>query len=271
MNAREEKRIIITGCLIGFLFLVASIVVMTPYVQAKNGGFSHSNSEAEEFTLECDESRETGQIREDSGMPCINPEQFERWYETYEQTTGEEEAEKPDINTDCCEDVQTRIPTELPTEVETTVEVPSERVEETVAVYSVNGETLNPDIQAYLYQRLADQGIEWFMPYAIMIAYQESHFDQYDVSDDGKDYGLLQFRAEFWDWNRGDIFDPYVQIDVFAENMANRANMGLDVYEMISRHMQSDWGSYNHEYVSDVLSHEANLREVTHEERNDQD
>lgn len=129
-------------------------------------------------------------------------------------------------------------------------------------LYSVGEEILNPELQNYLNQQLTNQGIEWFMPYAIMIAWQESQFNQYEVSKDGLDYGLFQFRMEFWDWNRGDIFDPYVQIDVFTENMGRRANMGLDVYEMISRHMQSDYGSYNPEYVSDVIKHEPNLRKI---------
>lgn len=257
-----EKKTYIGGAVFAVAFITASALVLNIPARAQSanlGAYDEFQDVGGEILVESTEWAKTGQIRSNSGMPCENSEQFERWYATYEQETGEEEAEKPNINTDCCEDVQTEIPTELPTEVETTVEVPSEPVEETVAVYSVNGETLNPELQAYLYQRLADHHIEWFMPYAVMICYQESHFDQYNVSDDGLDYGLLQFRKQFWDWSRGDIFDPYAQIDVFVELMANRANSGCDVYEMISRHMQSDYGSYNHDYVATVLSHERGL------------
>ena len=255
----------IGGIVFAICFITASAIVMNIPVRAQSENlavFSESASEDDRNPTEEAELPKTGQICEDSGMPCINPEQFERWMETYEQETGEEEAEKPDINTDCREDVQTGIPTELPTEVETTVEVPSERVEETVAVYSVNGETLNPDIQSYLYQRLADHGIEWFMPYAVMVAYQESHFDYMAVNQsNGIDCGLFQFRAPYYEGQ--DIFNPYDQIDIFTEQMANRANAGLDVYEMISRHNVSDYGTYNNEYVMQVMKHEANLREVT--------
>ena len=266
------KRTYIGGIVFAIGFITASAIVMTPSVRAKNVPCEDFTVVDEEFTTEDMKVGETGQIREDSGMPCINPEQFRRWYADYstsaegdgdEQETGEETegqsdgetSEEGETSETACDETAV-----LPGVGE---DLPEETVSEDHAVYAINDDMLNPDIQAYLYQRLADHGIEWFMPYAIMIAYQESHFDQHDVSDDGKDYGLLQFRAEFWDWNRGDIFDPYAQIDVFAENMANRANMGLDVYEMISRHMQSDWGSYNHEYVSDVLSHATNLREVS--------
>lgn len=254
VDGEEMKGTYIGGIVFAICFITASAIVMNIPASAQSENlvvFSESVSEDDKIPTEEAGWSKTGQIREDSGMPCINPEQFERWYETYEPQpqTEEEESSQWVVVAETAESEQ---------EVR---EIGVGTVE--TVLYSVNGETLNPDIQAYLYQRLADHGIEWFMPYAIMIAYQESHFDQYDVSDDGKDYGLLQFRAEFWDWNRGDIFDPYAQIDVFAENMANRANMGLDVYEMISRHMQSDWGSYNHEYVSDVLSHETNLREVS--------
>lgn len=264
---KSERKIYCRCIAIMAVYIVSAVYFYTLPSQAQveiavKGSYEDETVAVEEFTAEPVKVAKNPQIREMSGMPCENPEQFERWYATYEQETSEEEAEKPDINTDCGEDVQTGIPTELPTEVETTVEVPSERVEETVAVYSVNGETLNPELQEYLYQRLSDYQLEWFMPYSIMICWQESQFDQYNVSADGLDYGLLQFRKQFWDWSRGDIFDPYAQIDVFVELMANRANAGLDVYEMISRHMQSDYGEYNANYVATVLSHEPNLKEV---------
>lgn len=250
---RKEERKIYTKCIaIMAVYIIAGVWFYTMPCNAEIcpiDGLEESDGKIIEGTPIV---AETGQIREDthmSAMPCEDPEAFERWLETYEQEqeTCEQETEP--------EPEPTTVPTDECKVTTGTDETP-------VTFYSVNGETLNPDIQAYLYQRLADHNIEWFMPYAVMIAYQESHFDQYDVSDDGKDYGLLQFRAEFWDWKRGDIFDPYAQVDVFVENMARRANMGLDVYEMISRHMQSDYGSYNHEYVATVLSHEPNLKEV---------
>lgn len=155
----------------------------------------------------------------DSAMPCDDPDAFAKWLETYE--------------------------------AETTPEIPH--------LYSVNGDVMQEDLQEYLFQKLSEHEIEWFMPYAIMIAYQESHFDCYAQNPNGLDLGLFQFRKSFWDWDRGDIFDPYIQIDVFTENMARRSEIGCDVYEMISRHNVSDYGSYNHEYVATVLSHERRL------------
>lgn len=268
---RKEERKIYTKCIaVMAVYIISAVYFYTTPSQAhtaqiaENVPYLDETVSVEEFTAEPNETPKKWQIREingivDSAMPCDDPENFKRWLETYEQETGEEARVEIDFVPDVREDVPQEVPTVQSSEVETSSEVPSERVEETVAVYSVNGETLNPDIQAYLYQRLSDYQLEWFMPYAIMIAYQESHFDQYDVSDDGLDYGLLQFRKQFWDWSRGDIFDPYAQIDVFVELMANRANAGCDVYEMISRHMQSDYGEYNADYVATVLSHERGL------------
>lgn len=256
-----EKRTYIGGAVFAVAFITASALVLKLPVRAEKALLTDFVAEADNFTAETAKLSETGQIRSNSGMPCENPEQFQKWLETYEQETSEEETEKPNINTDCCEDVQTEIPTELPTEVETTVEVPSEPVEETVAVYSVNGETLNPELQAYLYQRLADHHIEWFMPYAVMMAYQESHFDQYAVNPfNGIDCGLFQFRAPYYEGQ--DIFNPYEQIDIFVQQMANRANNGKTVSEMISAHNVSDYGVYNQTYVNHVMAHAENLRKV---------
>lgn len=263
---RKEERKIYTRCIaIMAVYIIAGVWFYTMPCNAEICPIEPSEIADGKIIEESGEVAKKGQIRENthmSAMPCEDPEAFEWWLETYEQETGEEARVEIDFVPDVREDVPQEVPTVQSSEVETSAEVPSERVEETVAVYSVNGETLNPELQAYLYQRLSDYQLEWFMPYAIMIAYQESHFDQYDVSDDGLDYGLLQFRKQFWDWSRGDIFDPYAQIDVFVELMANRANAGCDLYEMISRHMQSDYGSYNHDYVATVLSHEPNLKEV---------
>ena len=262
---RQERKIYCRCIAVMAVYIIAGTYFYTLPADASDlsekAVFTDVTLAVEKMSTEQAIVAKTGQIRENtpmSDMPCENPEAFERWLETYEQETSEEEAEKPNINTDCCEDVQTGIPTELPTGVETTVEVPSERVEETVAVYSVNGETLNPDLQEYLYNRLSDYQLEWFMPYAIMIAYQESKFNIYAENPNGLDKGLFQFRLPYYTGT--DIFNPYEQIDIFVQQMANRSQ--YDVYEMISRHNVSDWGSYNEVYVGQVLAHEQNLRKV---------
>lgn len=226
--------------------------------------YADSLSADEYFTTEDDEWAKTWQFSrstaydDDSLMPCCDPEAFERWYATYEQETVEEvscEDTERNPSDDSCD------PEETETTVETALESESEGTEIVLPCYAVDGCVLNPELQAYLYQRLADHNIEWFMPYAVLIAYQESRFDCTAVnSHNGIDCGLFQFRLPYYTGQ--DIFNPYEQIDIFCEQMANRANAGCDVYEMISRHNVSDWGAYNHEYVSTVLSHEMGLKEV---------
>lgn len=259
------NRTYIGGIVFAVVFITASALVLNLPVSAQSENlavFSESASEDDKILAEYDESRETGQIREDtgmSGMPCENGEQFARWYESYcasaredgnEQETGEETESRRAEEPDCFEEKHLEV---LPSEeVQMETEVPS---------YAVGDEVLNPELQEYLYQRLSEHGIEWFMPYAIMVAYQESRFDQYAVNPHNHiDMGLFQFRLPYYEGT--DIFNPYEQIDIFTEQMANRANMGLDVYEMISRHNVSDYGTYNHEYVAQVMSHQSNLRKV---------
>lgn len=246
---REEANIYMKGIAIMAFGIIAAVFLMTLPVSAKKAVFTDSEAEVEEFTVCEAESPENGKIREISGMPCENREQFERWYAAYEQAAEEETAEQAEESEAVCE----------VSAAETAQSEPSDQLR--AVLYSVNGETLNPDIQAYLYQRLADHGIEWFMPYAVMIAYQESHFDQYAVNQSNhKDMGLFQFRVQYYEGQ--DIFNPYEQIDIFTRQMANRANAGRTVSEMISAHNVSDFGGYNQAYVDVVLQHANNLREV---------
>ena len=125
-------------------------------------------------------------------------------------------------------------------------------------IYQVDGQLLNHDLQEYLYQRLAENSMEWFFPYSILICYQESRFNIYAENPNGLDKGLFQYRITYYPGQN--IFDPYEQIDIFVQQMANRSQ--YDVYEMISRHNVSDFGSYNATYVSQVMAHESNLRKV---------
>ena len=145
-------------------------------------------------------------------------------------------------------------------ETTTPVEPPTETAAPASAtpVYSVNGQVLDENIQAFLYLELAKYGIEWFMPYAILIAYQESQFNPTIINQqNGIDMGLFQFRVYYYPGSN--IFDPYEQTTIFCQLMANRANAGLSVYEMISRHNTSDYGVYNPQYVAEVMRHEGGL------------
>lgn len=262
---KRSERKIYTRCIaIMAVYIISAVYFYTLPSQAhtaeiaENVPYLDGTVSGEEFTVEPSGTPETGQIREDtgiSGMPCESPEQFARFLETYEQETSEEEAEVDGANPTVQESGS-----EVISASRTSEQSPVETVQgqEDTVIYSVNGETLNPDIQEYLYQRLSDYQLEWFMPYAVMIAYQESKFDIYAVNPSNHvDCGLFQFRSYYYPGQ--DIFNPYEQIDIFCELMGNRAKMGCDLYEMISRHMMSDYGEYNADYVSTVLSHERGL------------
>lgn len=251
---RDERNIYIRLGIIIAVWLIAEIILLTRNANAaegaKNAPYSASESSDEDFIAEESEAAKTGQISQmtaiddNSAMPCCDPEGFGEWYESYCASSREDE--------------ETESETDIPTEVG---EIESGTDEVPVTLYSVGEDTLNPDIQAYMYQRLADHGIEWFMPYAVMMAYQESQFDCTAVNQsNGIDCGLFQFRAPYYEGQ--DIFNPYEQIDIFTEQMANRANSGRTVSEMISAHNVSDYGGYNQTYVDQVLSHSNNLREV---------
>ena len=230
--------------------IIAAVFLMTLPVSAKKAVLTDDSTVCEYFIDQTDETPKNWQIREDSGMPCINREQFERWYANYEQETVEEVTSERTESTE-------RIDAEC-VPVQQTEEVQMETATKT---YAIGESILNPELQAYLYQRLSDHGIEWFMPYAIMMAYQESHFDCTAVNkSNGIDCGLFQFRAPYYEGQ--DIFNPYEQIDIFTQQMANRANAGRTVSEMISAHNVSDYGGYNQAYVNQVLAHANNLREV---------
>lgn len=96
-------------------------------------------------------------------------------------------------------------------------------------------------------------GIGWWYPYAYAQIQQESHWNPGAVSADGKDYGLLQYRLQFWS-GPGDIMDPYAQIRKYVGQVKARIDAGLSVEEIISRHMMSDYCSeINWTYVNDVL------------------
>lgn len=271
LNEKKQKKVILLGwiLLIPLAFTIALTLIQR--VSAKKGSFTASDVSGEYFTVDTNGTAKTDEfsLYTGGGMPCEDPEAFERWYETYESETMEEEctveSEESDLleeSDEACEEVIPGHEDETPVETDDKDETDNSSEEILQQpLFSVDGRVLRQELQTYLYDRLSEQGIEWFMPYSIMIAYQESHFDIYAVNPYNKiDCGLFQFRSVYY--TGSDIFNPYEQIDIFCELMGNRARMGCDVYEMISRHMQSDYGSYNNEYVTTVLSHEKNLREV---------
>ena len=112
-------------------------------------------------------------------------------------------------------------------------------------------------MQTYLYQRLTEAGIGYFMPYAVCLIAQESDWNPLAENKNGLDKGLLQYRTSFWptlEW-----WNPVAETDIFVQQMANRAARGLTVSQMISAHNQSDWGPYCQEYVDAVMQHAERL------------
>ena len=148
-------------------------------------------------------------------------------------------------------------------------EVPTTAEETVTPLYRCDGVVMDEDLQGFLYEQLKLHGIEWFFPYAIAQATQESECDPYNVTD-GIDYGLYQYRIFHWKekyerygYESADIYNAYIQIDIYVHEMAKRLNeYGLDVYETISRHYTSDWGTFNAQYVQDVMERYQKLERI---------
>ena len=110
-------------------------------------------------------------------------------------------------------------------------------------------------LDEYLRMALESAGIGWWYPYGCAQITQESHWNPNAISDDGLDYGVLQFRKQYWGGPE-DIMDPYAQIRVYVSNTQRRISSGLSIEEVISRHNTSDWVTeINWEYVRLVLQY----------------
>lgn len=196
--------------------------------------------------------------RERNAEICQNPAESEV---SIEQTASEEVAVTNFAETIIDETSQqsSSAPIETRTEIIAVSEVETvvESSPPVYPLYAVNGAVLSEEIQLYLFQRLTEQNIAYFMPYAMMICYQESKLDIYAENPNGRDKGLLQYRVEYVPWM--DWRNPYQQIEYFAAQMANRAAAGCTVSEMISRHNTSDYGLYNQSYVDAVMQWESTL------------
>lgn len=128
-------------------------------------------------------------------------------------------------------------------------------------LYQIDGDTLDPGVADYLYRRLCEAGIGYFYEFSVCLAYQESSFNPLAENPNGRDKGLFQFRVEFHpglDWR-----NPYQQVDLYVQMMANRAVAGCDPYMMVSRHNTSDYcPEFNGVYVGQILQHLPKLRRV---------
>lgn len=198
-----------------------------------------------------------------SGMPCENREQFERWYEGYRTSAREDETDESETSDETEEGLQEcgASGSVLQTETETdeAADTESEPVHTDAPIYSVNGETLSPDFQRWIYGKLSEAGIEYWYESLLCTMYQESHFIVRNVSKDGRDYGIMQYRAEFWNdvsaqygFPGADIYDPYVQVAIYIKQTAERINSGISGAEVLTRHKTSDWGVYDQQYYNEV-------------------
>ena len=203
-----------------------------------------------------------------TGMPCENPEQFERWYETYEQKTEQETSEEVDQSEESEGDTEDfgRLGDSGISQVgnESTEESAQSNEEETkITLYSFGDEMIPEWIQKYLYEALKRNNIEYSYELGLCQIFQESHGNVYAENRNGLDKGILQYRITYWDWSRGDIFSVEAQIDLYAEQMAWRFNQGLSVAECISRHKTSDYcTAVDWEYVQQVRQWEKFLKKV---------
>ena len=192
-------------------------------------------------------------------LQCPTSEIRETYEALNEQTAEKEILEESNIVSETLERIQPAAVPEPVGTVQKAAPVASDP-ESYVCSVSCNGDALDAGVSEYLKRRLTEAGIGWFFPYACAIAYQESSFNCLAVNKNMRDYGLFQFRIEFHadlEWQ-----NPYAQVDLFTAMMASRAAAGCDVYTMISRHLMSDYGPYNQQYVDLVLSHLPKLQGV---------
>lgn len=124
--------------------------------------------------------------------------------------------------------------------------------------YRVNGVLPPYEWEWYLYAKLADRGLEWFYPVAVAQIYQESNWNQW--ADNGRDKGLCQQKAIYWDSRAAqagipgaDIWSPYAQIHVYVWMMAQYIEAaGWSVEGALSIYFLGHAG-YAAEYVDYVM------------------
>ena len=263
-----EKVSVVLCSVLAVVLIVECVDVLTQ----KNRVYASPDDVDEYFTVQETEASETAEF-EPSGMPCENREQFEAWYEDYcetaegmgdEQETGEEvedvsNGEASNLREEARE-VRAGESYFVGSVSETTPEAEEQGDQTGARFYSVNSTEIDQEITDALMDALERHGISYWIEGAIAQCYQESRFNRWAVSKDGRDYGILQYRAQYWGdtlarygYSGADIYDMHVQFDIYATQMAARFNAGLSVDEAISRHKTSDdvpvmdW-----QYVSEV-------------------
>jgi len=233
---------------------VATMIIST-CVAVKIGDLTEAGHKKVEVIEAVSEVPEIGQISlyEDSGMPCENPEQFERWLneQEAEEEASAETAEEIRLDSDATD--QTDATNSGTAWCDTSAEEMESKASSPI-FYTIGGKLIDPDIQQKLYDALERHNISYWYEGALCQMYQESRGNPTIVNPtNGIDMGLFQYREPFWDYSRGDIFDPEAQIELYVEETAARINAGLTADEVISRHFTSDYVTeVDWEYVSRV-------------------
>lgn len=297
---KYEKRIYSIGYSALLAFVIASAILLTnghrdvqsvaeeSKTEAVQGGMPceapedfrewyETYTEADSITEDCEtvvEEETTAKEAKTSRKPCVATEEDESESETKDEVLG---CGAEGAQNDVQDDQQCEAPLEADTsEAETVGESNAEesasgsREEVCGRTWIVNGEQIDRQITDALAEALERHDIGYWIEGSLAQIYQESHAQKYAVSKDGRDHGILQYRAQYWGdvsaqygYTGADIYDVYVQFDIYAAQMAARFNGGLSVDEAISRHNTSDCvTTVNWEYVSQVKQWIGSIHEV---------
>ena len=110
--------------------------------------------------------------------------------------------------------------------------------------------------QKYLYEKLAERGLEWFYPYAVAQAMQESGFNPLNQQGNNAipDKGLYSFRIYYWNAAYGDIYDYHANIDAYVDRISRYLTDSSEntIYMALSQHYNPT-GQIHMNYVNYVL------------------
>ena len=125
--------------------------------------------------------------------------------------------------------------------------------------------------QDYLYEKLAAVGREWFYPYAVAQAMQESGFNPLNQigNDSDPDKGLFSFRIWYWNSAYGDIYDWHAQINAYIDRVLPylTSNTEEAINRAIVQHYNSSNQELNEKYIKDVRKRLPELWEFQSEGR----
>jgi len=140
--------------------------------------------------------------------------------------------------------------------------------------YSVNGATLDFDMQDYIYDMLSLYDMQWYYPTFLCQVYQESRYDQNlkNYHADGTvDVGLCQLKDKYHAelislaglGPRADVYsNPYDNLTCGMALMHRNWTECWDINTAISAYFTGNVNQYDPTYVQDVRKWEYTLMEV---------